>query len=53
MSVRRREGGAIHMAEKLAGSGHVEARDLTEYKVSLINENIQRSRLDNMKSSLS
>lgn len=41
-------GKAIHMAEKLAGSGHVEARDLTEYKVSLINENIQRSRLDNI-----
>lgn len=41
-------GKAIHMAEKLEGSGHVEARDLTEYKVSLINENIQRSRLDNI-----
>lgn len=41
-------GKAIHMAEKLAGSGHVEARDLTEYKVNLINENIQRSRLDNI-----
>ena len=41
-------GKAIHMAEKLAGSGHVEARDLTEYKVGLINENIQRSRLDNI-----
>ena len=41
-------GKAIHMAEKLAGSGHVEARDLTEYKVSLINENIQRGRLDNI-----
>ena len=41
-------GKAIHMAEKLAGSGHVEARDLTEYKAGLINENIQRSRLDNI-----
>ena len=26
-------GKAIHLAEMLAGTGHVEARDLTEYKV--------------------
>lgn len=41
-------GKAIHLAEKLAGSGHVEARDLTEYKVDLIRENIERSRLSNI-----
>ena len=29
-------GKSLHMAEKLNGSGHVEARDLTEYKVVLI-----------------
>lgn len=41
-------GKAIHMAEKLMGSGHVEARDLTDYKVALIEENIERSGLDNI-----
>ena len=29
-------GKAIHLAEKLSGTGYVEARDLTEYKVALI-----------------
>lgn len=29
-------GKAIHIAELLNGTGHVEARDLTEYKVALI-----------------
>lgn len=41
-------GKAIHMAEKLRGTGHVEARDLTEYKVGLIRENITRSGLSNI-----
>ena len=41
-------GKAIHLAEKLSGTGHVEARDLTEYKVALIEENIERSGLDNI-----
>ena len=36
-------GKAIHLAEKLSGTGYVEARDLTEYKVALIEENIERS----------
>ena len=31
-------GKAIHLAEMLAETGHVEARDLTEYKVGLIRE---------------
>lgn len=37
------------MAELLQGSGMVEARDLTEYKVDLIRENIARHGLSNMK----
>lgn len=41
-------GKALHAAEKLAGTGHVDARDLTEYKVGLIEENIGRSGLTNI-----
>lgn len=41
-------GKAIHMAELLKGTGHVEARDLSEYKVGLIWENIFRSGLSNI-----
>lgn len=41
-------GKALHIAERLKGSGHVEARDLTEYKVGLIRENIMRSGLTNI-----
>ncbi len=42
-------GKSSHLAEKLQGTGMVEARDLTEYKVSLIEENIARHGLENMK----
>ena len=42
-------GKASHLAEKLEGSGMVEARDLTDYKVGLIEENILRHGLTNMK----
>ena len=42
-------GKSSHLAEKLNGSGMVEARDLTEYKVSLIEENIERHGFTNMK----
>ena len=38
------------MAELLNGTGMVEARDLTEYKVELIEENRIRHGLDNMRS---
>lgn len=38
-------GKALHGAEKLKGTGHVSARDLTEYKVSMIRDNIDRMRL--------
>lgn len=41
-------GKALHMAELLQGTGHVEARDLTDYKVNLIRENILRSGVSNM-----
>lgn len=41
-------GKSIHMAELLHGTGMVEARDLTEYKVSLIEENIERCGLKNI-----
>lgn len=36
-------GKSLHAAEKLNGQGIVEARDLTDYKVSLIEENIKKS----------
>ena len=36
-------GKALHIAEKMAGTGYVEARDLSTYKVALIQENIVRS----------
>ncbi|MCU6760765.1 Ribosomal RNA small subunit methyltransferase B [uncultured Roseburia sp.] len=42
-------GKSAHMAEKLMGTGMVEARDLTPYKVELIEENIRRCRLANMR----
>lgn len=42
-------GKSSHMAELLSGTGMVEARDLTEYKVGLIEENIERHGLSNMK----
>ncbi len=42
-------GKSTHLAEKLQGSGMVEARDLTEYKVGLIEENIARHACTNMR----
>jgi len=41
-------GKALHMAELLKGTGRVEARDLTDYKVNLIWENIERSGMKNI-----
>ena len=41
-------GKALHMAELLHGTGHVQARDLTDYKVNLIRENILRSGATNL-----
>lgn len=41
-------GKSLHLADKLAGKGHVEARDLTLYKVDLIRDNIARIGIDNI-----
>lgn len=41
-------GKSTHIAELLNGTGQVEARDLTEYKVGLIRDNINRHGLSNM-----
>lgn len=41
-------GKSMHIAEKLAGSGCVRARDLTDYKVSWMTENIRRQGLSNI-----
>ena len=41
-------GKATHMAQLLDGTGMVDARDLTEYKVSLIRENKTRLNLSNI-----
>ncbi len=41
-------GKAIHLAEALRGTGHVEARDLTDYKVQIMQDNIMRSGLSNI-----
>lgn len=42
-------GKSIHLAEKMHGTGSIEARDLTDYKVGLIEENIVRHGLSNVK----
>lgn len=42
-------GKSIHIAEKLHGTGLVDARDLTEYKVNLIEQNMDRCGITNMK----
>ena len=41
-------GKALHAAQLLDGTGHVEARDLTENKVELIRENIARMGFENV-----
>lgn len=41
-------GKAIHLAEMLRRTGHVEARDLTEYKIGMIRESILRSGMTNI-----
>lgn len=42
-------GKAIHAAELLRGTGSVEARDLTDYKIGLLEENIEKSGLSNIR----
>lgn len=43
-------GKALHIADMLDGTGHVEARDLTEYRTGLIRDNILRSGMANIES---
>ncbi len=42
-------GKALHIAEKMHGTGFVEARDLSEYKTGLIEANILRSKMENIR----
>lgn len=44
-------GKSLHAADKMRGKGMVDARDLTDYKVSLIEENITRTHTENIKAS--
>lgn len=41
-------GKSVHAAQLLKGTGRVITRDVSEYKVSLIRENIRRNRIENM-----
>lgn len=41
-------GKALHIADLLKGTGHVQVRDVSEQKVNLINENIDRSGFVNL-----
>lgn len=41
-------GKSLHIADCLKGTGHVEVRDLTEYKVRLIEDNIERTGFTNI-----
>ena len=45
-------GKSLHAAEKLQHSGHVISRDLTEYKVSLIRDNIERMSYKNIQTAV-
>lgn len=36
-------GKSLHVADKMKGQGHVEARDVSEYKVQLMEENFRRA----------
>lgn len=45
-------GKAMHAADMMMGTGLVESRDLTEYKVMLIEENIARCGFENMQTAV-
>lgn len=45
-------GKALYMADKLHGTGQVIARDLTEYKEELLQENIKRTGFQNIRSQI-
>lgn len=42
-------GKSLHLADLMQGTGMVEARDLTDYKVGLIEENMERTGVKNMR----
>ena len=42
-------GKSLHIADKMKGQGMVDARDLTDYKVGLIEENIERTQTLNIR----
>ncbi|MGI6094234.1 MAG: 16S rRNA (cytosine(967)-C(5))-methyltransferase RsmB [Lachnospiraceae bacterium] len=42
-------GKSLHMADRMNGKGTVEARDISDYKVGLLQENIKRSGLSNIR----
>lgn len=42
-------GKTIHLSQLLKGSGMVDCRDVSEYKVDLILENLKKSHIDNVK----
>lgn len=42
-------GKSLYAADKLQGTGMVEARDLTSYKIGLLEENMERCRVKNMR----
>lgn len=46
-------GKAIYIADELCGSGKVIARDLTEYKTDLMEDNLERTKLTNMEVQIS
>lgn len=41
-------GKSLDIADRLKGSGHIEVRDLNEYKINLIQDNIRRSGFSNL-----
>ncbi|MCR5144212.1 MAG: 16S rRNA (cytosine(967)-C(5))-methyltransferase RsmB [Lachnospiraceae bacterium] len=41
-------GKSLHIAELMSGTGHVQARDVSDYKVDLMEENISKSGLNNI-----
>ena len=45
-------GKSLHIAEKLMGSGYVEARDVSERKVALMQENIERTEAINIRAAV-
>ena len=40
-------GKSVYAARMIGETGHVESRDLTEYKVAMIEDNIERCQLSN------